>query len=40
MARFRSRVAFDRKQGRAQGTAKFELLSLSLGVVRQQGQLV
>ena len=40
MTRFRRRVAFDGSQDRAQGTAKFELLSLTFGVVRQQRQLV
>ena len=38
LARFRRRVAFDGLQHRAQGTAKFELLSLTSGVVRQQRQ--
>src|ERR1700732_2651232 len=40
MARFRRRLAFYGCQDRAQGTQKFELLSLTFGVVRQQRQLV
>src|SRR5437660_8299047 len=40
MARFLRRYAFDRKQDRAQGTPKFELLSLAFEVVRQQRELV
>ena len=40
LARFRRGEAFDGVQDRAQGTAKFELLSLAFGVVRQQRQLV
>ena len=38
--RFRGGEAFDGEQGGAQGTAKFELLSLSIGAVRQQRQLL
>ncbi len=40
LARFRRRVAFDGSQHRAQGAVKFELLSLTFGVVRQQRQLI
>src|SRR6266849_1009358 len=40
MARFRGRLAFDKSQRRAQGAAKFELLSLAFGVVREQRQLI
>ena len=40
MARFRCRVAFDDQQDGAQGTAKFELLSLTFPAVRQQRQLI
>ena len=40
MARFRRGEAFDGLQDRAQGTPKFELLSLSFGGVGQQPQLV
>ena len=36
MARFGCRLAFDGPQCRAQGTVKFELLSLSFRIVRQQ----
>jgi hypothetical protein len=36
MARFRRSEAFDRLQRRAQGAAKFQFLSLSFGVARQQ----
>src|SRR4029077_8466071 len=39
-ARFRRCIAFDGLQHRAQGNSKFELLSLTFGVVRQQRQLV
>ena len=40
MPRFRRAEAFDCDQGRAQGTAKFQLLSLALDFVGQQSQLV
>jgi hypothetical protein len=40
MARFRRREASGGHQHRALGTAKFEFLSLTFGVVRQQRQLV
>src|SRR3954464_14755525 len=40
LARFRCRVAFGGTQDPAQGTAKFELLLLPFGVVRQRRQLV
>jgi hypothetical protein len=33
LARFRRRVAFDSEHHRTQRTAKFELLSLSFGIV-------
>src|SRR3984893_18270969 len=39
-ARFRCGEAFDRKQDRAQGTAKSKLLPLTFKVVRQQRELV
>jgi hypothetical protein len=39
-ARFRRCVAFHHQQDRTQGTTNFELLSLTLGVVWQQRQLV
>src|SRR5260370_28493234 len=40
MTGFRRRVTFESTQYSAQGAAKFELLSLTFGVVRQQRQLV
>src|SRR5215467_12699387 len=40
MARFRSTEAFDGDQHCTQGTAKFELLSLTFGVLWQQRQLI
>ena len=40
MACFRRRVAFDDKQDRAQGTAKFELLSPAFGGIGHKRQLV
>src|SRR6516162_3582071 len=40
MACFRTGVALDRKQDRAQGATKFELLSLAFRVLRKQFQLV
>jgi hypothetical protein len=40
MAGFRSAGAFDGLQRRSQAAAKFEFLSLAIGVVRHQQQLV